>query len=613
MNKKLLITIFTCLVFGSSFASTNITTASVSGTWDIAGSPYLIFNNIRVDSATTLVIEPGVSVIFQGAYGIDVAGTLCAKGTAVKPIYFHAQDTTGWSIDTVETGGWRGVHFLSYNSPIADSSSFEYCHVYDMKAIFYAATLAHFCSFRDIAIRNCKFYHDKSLGTGGVVMISNDPPFYLGPIITLKAEISGCEFYNDIAMKDGWDSTYTPRQQLPGALAYVQGCHWANIFNNNFHNNISSRVLYVIQDSALVANNTIEQNDQIDTVNDCSPIDFVFSYGLFDKNIVHQNSAYLDAMISSYYSSVDVNGNFICNNRCGYMWSGGFCPVADGGAAIRFFNETYNDSVVYHNFVRNNVIANNNTGTYGAAIYDYGVNVKIVNNDIVNNFSGWGNSIYLEYLSGQSPKLMIKNNIIYGNYGNFYLNNEGAMEINHNWFDVSLSGELPYAYIYARLNSDTFNVVGDTAGLVAPTLTSDYTENALTANFYLLPSSACIHAGDTTNAYPDSTDIAGNSRLTGGAIDIGAYQYHGVLEAANVGAKTTILLYPNPATSNVFVQTPEAVGNILIEDITGKIIGRTPVVTKSTAVDLQRIPAGSYFAIWQKGGIARSVEKFVVE
>ena len=77
-------------------AGTAIAGGNVSGTWEVAGSPYLVNGNITVPSGATLTIEPGVEVIFQSWYSLTVNGTLIADGTASAPIMFTAATSPGW-------------------------------------------------------------------------------------------------------------------------------------------------------------------------------------------------------------------------------------------------------------------------------------------------------------------------------------------------------------------------------------------------------------------------------------------------------------------------------------------------------------------------------------
>jgi len=67
------------------------------GTWHFTESPYMINHEMIVPDGQTLIIEPGVEVIFTGHYRFKVFGQLLAEGTESDSIYFTAQDTeTGW-------------------------------------------------------------------------------------------------------------------------------------------------------------------------------------------------------------------------------------------------------------------------------------------------------------------------------------------------------------------------------------------------------------------------------------------------------------------------------------------------------------------------------------
>jgi parallel beta-helix repeat protein len=86
------------------------------GTWTRDNSPYNVVGEIRVPPESTLVIEPGIVVNFQGHYKfiVDSLATLVAIGTETDSIYFTTEDTAT---------GWHGVRFL-----YADSiSRISYC------------------------------------------------------------------------------------------------------------------------------------------------------------------------------------------------------------------------------------------------------------------------------------------------------------------------------------------------------------------------------------------------------------------------------------------------------------------------------------------------------
>lgn len=103
--------VFSCL---TGFAQTIVPGGNVSGTWNTAGSPYLVQGEITIHADSTLIIESGVEVIFQGHYKFIVNGIIQAVGTEQDSILFTAANP-----DT----GWWGLRFT--NAP--DGSQLLYC------------------------------------------------------------------------------------------------------------------------------------------------------------------------------------------------------------------------------------------------------------------------------------------------------------------------------------------------------------------------------------------------------------------------------------------------------------------------------------------------------
>jgi len=87
------------------------------GPWTVAGSPYTVTCHVNVPQGQVLTIEPGVTVKFDGDYGIDVFGALVADGTSASPILFTS------NADTPSRGDWRAVYF----EPGGGTSIMDYC------------------------------------------------------------------------------------------------------------------------------------------------------------------------------------------------------------------------------------------------------------------------------------------------------------------------------------------------------------------------------------------------------------------------------------------------------------------------------------------------------
>jgi hypothetical protein len=89
-----------CLPVGSG---TNVPGGEVSGRWTRSGSPYRVLGHIQVPKGSSLTIDPGVVVEFQGRYRFRVHGRISWVGTAAEPIIF-----TTTAADRARGGGWLG-------------------------------------------------------------------------------------------------------------------------------------------------------------------------------------------------------------------------------------------------------------------------------------------------------------------------------------------------------------------------------------------------------------------------------------------------------------------------------------------------------------------------
>ncbi|MFC2138446.1 right-handed parallel beta-helix repeat-containing protein, partial [Bacteroidota bacterium] len=114
LSKIILITFFFKINL-SGFSQTIINEDTISGTWLKTSSPYLIQGNVQIPEDSSLIINAGVEVIFQGEYNLVVNGYLEIEGAESDSVIFTAQDTTT---------GWRGIKLLG---PVSDTIHFNYC------------------------------------------------------------------------------------------------------------------------------------------------------------------------------------------------------------------------------------------------------------------------------------------------------------------------------------------------------------------------------------------------------------------------------------------------------------------------------------------------------
>lgn len=86
-----------------------------SNTSFTAAKPYLIYDTLFVDSAVTLTIDAGATLLFHDKAAIRCAGTMLANGTAENPITFRGDrldHIVGETSFDIMSGQWGGIIFI---------------------------------------------------------------------------------------------------------------------------------------------------------------------------------------------------------------------------------------------------------------------------------------------------------------------------------------------------------------------------------------------------------------------------------------------------------------------------------------------------------------------
>jgi hypothetical protein len=108
-------------------------------TWTKVNSPYNVTGNILVTNGTTLTIEPGVVIDFQGAYYLEVNGILNAVGAVNDSIYFQG-DSWGDNFKGINLNGHQSIikyaviQGATQDEAViwVDNSRIENCRITDM-------------------------------------------------------------------------------------------------------------------------------------------------------------------------------------------------------------------------------------------------------------------------------------------------------------------------------------------------------------------------------------------------------------------------------------------------------------------------------------------------
>ena len=559
-NMKVQILLFMfCISTLNVFTQTSVSSGNVSGTWTHTGSPYLIQGSIIIANGTTLSIEPGVTVNFQGTYKMLVLGRIIATGTSADSITFTASNTTN---------GWRGIRFDN-TSMTNDSSKFSFCRFQYGKATGSSPDdnggALYFNNFSKTIISNCHISNCKANSGGGGIYCSGSSPIINNNTINNNTStiidnyIGGGGIYCTAG-----SNSIISNNRISNNTAFYGGGIYCNNSNPSITNNIitnnSVGGIFSNNSSPSITKNIITYNvggspsggggitnlnskyvisDNIISNNSGSGIASVGSNSnnsTIISNTISKNSGggiYFSSQ--SDQSSLDVSNNTITyNTSSGQFSEGGGGIFCWGNGTISISNNSVlNNSTSFNGggiyclsnspTISNNVLANNSANS-GGAIYCNGSSPTIINATLVNNSAVNGGALYCE----QTSIPIIYNSILWGNTaktkGSQVFLNDEASDPNISYCDIQCGSSA------FELNGNFFtgnysNNLNIDPKFVLPTSGSGISFNGVTADWSLQNTSFCIDAGDNTKSEYTTTDIAGHPRVNICRIDMGAYEY----------------------------------------------------------------------------------------
>jgi hypothetical protein len=188
-------------------AETTVPPGEVYGTWAKSNSPYNITGTIYIPRDSTLIIEPGVKVEFQGNYEMKVMGRLLAEGTKTDTILFTVNDTAGYYVEDTTLGGWKGIRIYDIDES-NDSTKLAYCRLEYGKAIgsdwnHSTGGALYVFQFDKVSVSHCLFMNNKAcayddiLSSGGAVYFEfSNISLTENTFIKNKAQRGGGVFFN---------------------------------------------------------------------------------------------------------------------------------------------------------------------------------------------------------------------------------------------------------------------------------------------------------------------------------------------------------------------------------------------------------------------------------
>ncbi len=158
--------------YSSLFSSSQETSGPIAHHTVWKSDTVKVTADIIVFNGTTLTIKPGTCVEFQGAYRINVNGTLIAKGSESDSVIFTAVDSIRW----------LGIVFNT-TAPDNDSSIISFCRLeYCSVDTLYEGGAIHIKNYSKLRIDNCLIQNN--IGRGGGIRCDNASPLITNNNIT---------------------------------------------------------------------------------------------------------------------------------------------------------------------------------------------------------------------------------------------------------------------------------------------------------------------------------------------------------------------------------------------------------------------------------------------
>jgi len=468
-NVALLLSIL-IVVSIQSFATNVGGLISTNITWTKANSPYIVTNNILVNTGVTLTINPGVTIKFDALKSMQIDGTLLAQGTSADSIRFTSNTTQS-------AGAWGYIYF----SDASVDATFEN----DINGKYLSGSILEYCAI--------EYAGGASVENNGALRLDGAHPFINHCTISNNA-FRGIMAYNLNGLLKITNSLISHNTLIVENNEYGGGMQISGngrntlISGNTITYNTATRgggiFLSNITDGAIITNNIISHNTAYCGGGICCWGNATVMY-----NVIMHNTA-LNWYGGGIYASngdgiVDdigtITGNLIINNLA-TMVSGCFLqwiPLSNNIIAENTSTEGEGPIEYYERTVSNNQIVNN------SAITVVGIYSEVFDNtgEILSNTIAYNKS---SDLTNKSSVLSIKgypkvnnNNLINNSsrYNFINANTQGTSNINanNNWWGTSTESAIQDK-IYDWLDSETIGIVNyspylakpDTAAPVSP-------------------------------------------------------------------------------------------------------------------------------------------------
>ena len=162
----------------------------ISGRLPIAGSPYIVSENVIVETGDTLAVEPGVELLLHNRSGLVVKGELTAAGT---------EDSMISITQFLELDQGGGIRFIQ------GSGELSYCLIENCWNAYNGGGI--YCSGSSPFLTNCTITRNKAESRGGGIYCRNfSYPTLINCLIVRNWAYAGggisCVDYSSLSITD---------------------------------------------------------------------------------------------------------------------------------------------------------------------------------------------------------------------------------------------------------------------------------------------------------------------------------------------------------------------------------------------------------------------------
>lgn len=327
----------TFLVFTFLFCCKSIVgfTTDVSGVissntvWSLENSPYIVTDNVLVNSGVTLTIEVGVTIKFNKDKSLQINGELVAQGTTNDRIVFTSNEANP------SIGDWGGINFGDTSIDASFDSSGDFIN--------------------GSIINNCLIQYGGGNGQNGILYLEKSHPFISNSTISNSAS-SG--IYANQVLTTTYEDTL-------------------NINNNRIYDNfgygIYAKVYNYVGGLTSISNNVILNNGSygvyitkwnvIQSV-DTNPVEVI-------NNVIHNNGG----GVSFQYLPIKLKNNTISHNL----------NLGNGGG-VYYSYEYASNNIITENLIIGNKSNSAGDGLFFSYIPGWGTgSLALMNNNFIEN------------------------------------------------------------------------------------------------------------------------------------------------------------------------------------------------------------------------------------